>query len=134
MKKLLTILSLFIFTSVFSQDKSLRFKAISTQLYYKNQTTDEWELYQKNGTTDIDIVLEKNILTVYAESPAMYKLDSKSFFEIDVKSFNGLSYLATELKKDINCRVDLLKHKESRFWILSVFYPDVNLRYTLEEN
>lgn len=134
MKKLLTILSLFVFTSVFSQEKTLKFKAISTQLFYKNETSDEWELYQKNGKTDIDIVLEKNILTVYAESPAMYKLDGKSVVDLNVKSFNGLSYLAVELKKDLKCRVDILKHKESEFWILSIFYSDINLRYTLEEN
>ncbi len=134
MKKPLTILLLFISTSVFSQEKTLKFKAISTQLFYKNETSDKWELYQKNGTTDIDIVLEKNILTVYAESPAMYKLDGKSVVDLNVKSFNGLSYLAVELKKDLKCRVDILKHKESEFWILSIFYSDINLRYTLEEN
>ncbi len=134
MKKVLTILSLLIFTSVFSQEKILKFKAISTQLFYKNETSDKWELYQKNGTTDIDIVLEKNILTVYAESPAMYKLDGKSVVDLNVKSFNGLSYLAVELKKDLKCRVDILKHKESGLWMLSVFYSDINLRYTLEEN
>ncbi len=134
MKKLLTILSLFIFTSVFSQDKSLRFKAVATELYYKNETTDKWDLHQKNGTTNIDIILEKNILTVYAESPAMYRLDSKSVVDLNTKSFNGLSYLATELKKDLKCRVDLLKHLESEFYILSIFYSDVNLIYTLEGN
>lgn len=134
MKKVLTILSLFICVSVFSQDNNLRYKAISTEMYYKNETTDKWELHQKNGTTNIDVILEKNILTVYAESPSMYKLDGKSVVDIDVKSFNGLSYMATELKKDLKCRVDILKHKNSDLYILSVFYSDINLRYTLEKN
>ena len=133
MKKLLTILSFFVFTTSYSQIKELNFTAVGTELHFKN-SEGNWDLYQKNGKTDIAVKIEKNILTVYAESPSMYRLDGNSVVDINVKSFTGVSYIAKELKKDLKCRVDILKHKDSQYYILSIFYDDVNLRYTLEEN
>jgi hypothetical protein len=133
MKKIITILLLSIVTTTYSQSKDMNFLAVATEMHLKN-SKDEWYLYQKNGKTNITVKIEKDVLSIYAESPSMYRLDGKNIVDIDTKSFVGVSFMAKELKKDLKCRVDMLKHKESDLWILAIFYDDINLRYTLEEN
>lgn len=133
MKKLLTVLSFFIFTVAYSQEKDMVFNAVSAEMHLKD-SKGEWYIYQKNGNTNITVKLEKNVLSIYAESPTMYRLDGKNTVDLNTKSFEGVSFLAKELKKDEKCRVDILKHKTSKYWILSIFYDEINLRYTLEEN
>jgi hypothetical protein len=132
MKKLFTILSLFVITTVCSQSKDMRFVAVATELHIKN-SSDEWYLYQKNGDTHINIVLENDIITIYAESPTMYRLDGNDVVDIDLKSFNGMSFGAKELKKDVKCQLDILKHKTTKYWILEIKYDVSKLRYILEE-
>ena len=130
MKKLLTILSLFIFTSAFSQTKNVKFIATSTEMYIKNNS-NEWELFQKNGSTDIVIKLEEGILTIFAESLSLYRLNSKSLVQINNKTYEGLSYDAIELKKEEDCRVNIIRYKENNKWVLNIFYDIIHLKYFL---
>lgn len=133
MKKLLTVLLLLIVTTTYSQSKEMDFIAVSTEMYLKD-SDGEWYIYQKNGKTNITVKIEKDVLSIYAESPSMYRLDGKNTIDLNTKSFDGVSFYAKELKKELKCRVDVLRHKETGLWILSIFYDDINLRYTLEQN
>ena len=132
MKKLLTILLLFVFTSSYSQLKKVAFIATSAEMYVKNN--DDWTLYQKNGSTNIDIKLEEGILTIFAEKLSLYKIDSKSMTEIKNKSYEGLSYDAKELKDEENCRLSIIRYKESGKWLLSIKYDLIILNYDLIQN
>lgn len=132
MKKLLTILSLFIFTSVFSQTKKVAFIATSAEMYVKNN--DDWSLFQKNGSTNIDIKLEEGILTIFAEKLSVYRIDSKTMKELNNKSYEGLSYDAKELKDEENCRLSIVRYKDTGKWLLSIKYEMIILNYDLIQN
>lgn len=130
MKKLLLSLTL-ILSLNFSFGQNY-YKAISTEMYVKNTTTDKWEVYSKNDDTNITIVIEDGVINIQAQSPTLYRIDSDDRDKIDSKSFYGYKYYATELKKDLKCYIDVVKHKTSKMYIISVYYNDINLRYVVE--
>lgn len=132
MKKLLTILLLFVFTTSYSQTKKVAFIATSTEMYVKNN--GDWELFQKNGSTNIDIKLEEGILTIFAEKLSVYRIDSKTMIELKNKSYEGLSYDAKELKDEENCRLSIVRYKDSGKWLLSIKYDFITLTYDLIQN
>lgn len=131
-KTLITLLLFFILFAGYSQSGEAYYKAITTEMYTKNEYTDNWELYQKNGNTNITIVVEENFLSIQAQKPTIYRIFRGEIKEINTDKLVGSRYNAKDLKTDEYCTIDILKMKSSNFYLISVISGRINLRYYVE--
>lgn len=133
MKKITLIITLFLFCLVgYSQSSEAYYKAITTEMYTKNENSGKWELYQKNGTTNITIVIERNFLSVQAQKPTIYKIYRDDMKDIDTETLVGARYMAKDLKTDEYCNIDVLKFKTGNLYLISIIVGRINLRYYVE--
>lgn len=128
MKTLLTLFLSFSLTLGFTQTTH---KAVYTEIYKKQHSTGKWLLLDKNETT-ITIVSDSESIMIQAKSPTFFKLFPGSEEDIITESFVGKKYIGIELKRDVKCDIHILKHLETNYLLLSIFYDDYNLRYFIE--
>lgn len=126
-------LSLILSVLSLSSNAQSFYRAIVTELYTKNQYTDKWDLYQKNSDVKIDLCIEEEFITFFANSPTMYKVYKNTKKEISFSSYSGYSYLAKDLKKDVYVSLDLVREPQTGVTMLSVVNNSegFNLRYFL---
>lgn len=129
MKFLLTLILTACVSFAFGQKM---YNAVTTELYKKDYSTGKYELVDKNKNTNITIVSEGYTLTIQALSPTMYKLSEYGSKEIDNQYFYGHTYKARDLKNNLNCDIDIVQHRTSKYLIISVWFDDYNFRYMIE--
>lgn len=128
----LFILSLFSLIGYTQTSEEAYYKATTTELYTKNEYTDKWELYQKNGTTNITVVVEENFLSIQAKKPTIYKIYRTNIKDINTDKLEGARYEAKDLKSEQYCTIDIMKLKNSSYYLISIINGKINLRYYVE--
>lgn len=122
------------FINGFSQTNEWYYKAISTELYIKNDYTDKWELHQKNGNTNITIVMEDEFISIQAQKPTIYRIYRENTTDISNDKITGMRYVAKDLKSEQYCTLDVIKSRTSEYYLLSIVNGKINLRYFINQN
>lgn len=132
MKKLILIIGFLLF-SVFSVTAQSYYVATKTEMYMYNSQTSQWELYQKNSDVSITVVLEDEFVHFQAKTPTVFKLYKSTAVDISGKTFEGFRYDALDLKKNINCTIDILKLNSQEYMISVISNSrEYNLRYYIK--
>jgi hypothetical protein len=132
MKKLILFLGLFL-TLITSIGAQSYYVATKTEMYMYNTQTSEWELYQKNSDVSITVVLEDEFVHFQAKTPTIFKLYKSTRTDISGKTFEGFRYDALDLKKNLNCTIDILKLNEQEYMISVISNSrEYNLRYYIK--
>lgn len=132
MKKLILFLG-FILVSIVSVTAQSYYVATKTEMYMYDSQTSKWELYQKNSDVNITVVLEEEFVHFQAKTPTIFKIYKSSAADISGKTFEGFRYDALDLKKNINCTIDILKLNEQEYMISVISNSrEYNLRYYIK--
>lgn len=118
MKKI--FLAFICFLVSFSAISQSFYKVTNTELYLWNQKSEDWELYQKLSDLSINLCVEDEFVTIFAQSPSMYKIYNGTKSDISTKTLVGNRYVALDLKKGIEVKIDIVKLKEGSGAMLSV--------------
>lgn len=111
MKKFLISLFL-IFLSFVGSSQSF-YKVTNTELYLWNEETEEWKLYQKLSDLNINLCVEEEFVTIFAQSPSMYKIYNGTKTDMSTKTLIGNRYVALDLKKGIEVKIDIMRLREN---------------------
>lgn len=133
MKKI--ILTIFLIISTIVGYSQSYYTASVSSVYFWDRSNANWKLYQKYNKVSITIVFEKSIMSIQSKSPTTYKIEKSSGEKIDIDSFKGVRYSATELNSDDDCIIDFIDYGDNTY-LISIIYPKLltNLRYLVSEN
>ena len=131
MKKILLLLTLTL--SLLSSQAQSVYTAVITEMYTKNDYTNTWELYSKNSDVNIDICIEEDFITFFAQRPSMYKVYESTKESISFSTYSGFRYTAKDLKRDLFVKLDLVRDPSTGLSMISVVNTQekFNLRYFL---
>lgn len=133
-KTLLTIILSLILLISSAQTNEAYYKAVSTELYVKNEYTNAWDIYQKNATTNITVVIEENFVSIQAQKPTIYRIYKDEIQQINTDKLIGSRYTAKDLKTNEWCTIDVVRSKseDNGFYLISIIVGKINLRYFVQ--
>lgn len=133
-KTLLTIILSLILLIGSAQTNEAYYKAVSTELYVKNEYTNGWDIYQKNATTNITVVIEENFVSIQAQKPTIYRIYKDEIQQINTDKLIGSRYTAKDLKTNEWCTIDVVRSKseDNGFYLISIIVGKINLRYFVQ--
>lgn len=109
------------------------YKCVMTEMYTWTDYNKEWDLYQKNSDTKIDVCMEDEYITIFANSPTMFKILRNTKEPISFGKYAGHRYVAKDLKLDIMVAIDIAGNTDEGVFMISVMNKQdrYNLRYFL---
>ena len=127
------ILSLFlVFSSVISNAQTI-YRCTLSEMYTWTNITVEWQLYQRNSDIKIDVCVEDEFITIFANSPTMFKIYKNTKEPISFSIYSGYRYLAKDLKLEQLVYIDIAGNTDEGVFMISVTNQrdKYNLRYFL---
>lgn len=134
MKKIHLTLLFVLFSIVsFSQ---VTVRAFQAQIYTKSTYSGNWVLEMENKDIDIPILLYEDEIIIKAENPTHFKLKKNRSSEVNTENLVGSRYPGIEMKASRFCKVDVLRVRNSDYYVISILYEDdgLNLRYLINSN
>ena len=112
------------------------YKAAVTEMYTWNVSNNEWDLYQKHSDVKIEVCVEDEFITIFAQSPTMYKIYKNTKEQISFSKYSGHRYTAKDLKTDSFVTVEIVGNLDDQVALLSIINKSekYNLRYFLIVN
>lgn len=109
------------------------YRASITEFHTWNTIKEEWELHSKNSDVKIQVCVEDEFLTIFAQSPTMYKIYKNTKESISFSKYSGYRYTAKDLKTDLLVVLDIVGSSTDGVALLSVMNKSerYNLRYFL---
>lgn len=131
MKSLLFSL-VFVLISMISNSQTV-YRASITEFHTWNSSKSEWQLHSKNSDVKIQVCVEDEFLTIFAQTPTMYKVYKNTKENISFSKYSGYRYTAKDLKTDLLVILDIVGNSTDGVALLSVMNKaeGYNLRYFL---
>lgn len=122
----------FVLISFISSSQTI-YRASITEFHTWNTIKEEWELHSKNSDVKIQVCVEDEFLTIFAQSPTMYKIYKNTKESISFSKYSGYRYTAKDLKTDLLVVLDIVGNSTDGVALLSVMNKSerYNLRYFL---
>lgn len=123
---------IFVLSSLIACSQTI-YRASITELHTWNTYKEEWELHSKNSDVKIQVCVEDEFLTIFAQSPTMYKIYKNTKENISFSKYSGYRYTAKDLKTDLLVVLDIVGNSTEGVALLSVMNKSekYNLRYFL---